>query len=822
VEVNYARNVPPTMADSDVMYTFGPTPPTDAALGHMVEYFLGPVNPSNLSLHSFALANWYRFNHCMADPTFREELSSLLSDAQKRSYTLLFEWWTAAHQEPGATLYALFEIVSEAQDLEAVIDEDGWSWTDLLRFLQLREWPKKDVYKPQKVVANCHDYSDVMTELYFEEFCCARFTVDARLKRLRKDAAVAAYVQQAAFFCHHSLHLEGFPPQAHVESLTMGVSPEDTTTKVTDPTGDRIQNASASITAGPAVESCAWLDWKIGAAATKLDLPYYLWDAMESRTVTSSELVDVVPYTAISHTWGRWAEYEKPKVRVPGIPWPIYRNTQFDVAAIPEMLSRVPTSDPFDARGARYVWFDLACIPQEDHDPIKSREIARQARIFRCAVHAVAWFHDVDNFSTLQTILQWMLLQLFLVPVRRDSAREASLVTERFERLRLGSSNLLVPRKGPFRFDGRLGVPNGWFTSLWTLQELCLRPDMWVCSSDFRPFSIHESTAMPLNGLIAVYRAFTAQILSSLDPLWRNFDHEKQHHLALWEFDHWSQETGMDLLLDMRRTDVLALGDRRECTSRRAEAIMSVLGVTEWYAGASVDAGEKDMVLEKYPLEFVRELQQSISGEMFTGVSKFSAVDMRNLSETVHEPDPTDVHLATEWMGLRKAGSLLPFHRTAVEYVPTRSWAHEAHDELESHSAVQHWRVDTSGTIHIPSACILAASDTSVFVPEQVVPVQFFGFLMTAPSILAPVSGGREYIDLQKWIVTRPYVAFAVVVMFKRMPDECDNRRVDYVTGVLIGGLDRGSLRKIGSFVSEPFDQKIYLPTVTAVGWAVQ
>ncbi|KAF2252743.1 hypothetical protein BU26DRAFT_600999 [Trematosphaeria pertusa] len=804
------------------MDTFGPKPPTDAALGNMVEYFLGPVDPSSLSLHSFALANWYRCNHCMADSAFRAELSSMLSDTQQRSYNLLFEWWTAAYQEPRSALYAILEIVSESQDLEVVIDEDEWSWTDLLRFLQLREWPKDDACKPRKVVPNSADYNDVMMELYEEEFYRTRFSADARLRRLRKNAAVAAYVQRAAFFCYHSLHQECLLPQAHVESPTMGVSPGDMATKATDHTGDQTQAMSTSLTIGPAVESCAWLDWEIRATTNKLDLPYYLWDTMESRTVKSSELVHVVPYTAISHTWGRWAEYEKPKVRVPGIPWSIYRNTQFDVASIPEMLSRVPTSDPTDARGgARYVWFDLACIPQDDQDPIKSREIARQAKIFRCAAHAVAWFHDVDNFSTLQSILQWMLLQLFLVPVMGDSASKATLVTERFESLRSGPSNLLTPRQGPFRFQGNLGVPNGWFTSLWTLQELCLRPDMWMCSSDFAPFSIQKSTAMPLNGLIAIYRAFTAQILSSLDPLWRDLDREKQHHVALWEFDHWSQETGMDLLLDMRRADVLALGDRRECTSRRAEAIMSVLGVTEWYRSGLADVGERDMVLDKYPLEFVRELQRSMSGEMFSALSKFPAVDMRNLSETVHEPDPTDIHLATERVGPSKIGTLLPFHRTAVEYIPVRSWASPGYEAFESHSAVQHWRVNTSGTIYVPSACILATSDTSVFAPEQTIQVRFFGFFMSMASALIPVSDGRGYIDLQKWIKTRPYLAFAVVIMFRRKADECDYHRVDQVMGALIGGPDSGSLRKIGNFVSDPIDQEVFLPAVTPVEWAV-
>jgi len=48
-------------------------------------------------------------------------------------------------------------------------------------------------------------------------------------------------------------------------------------------------------------------------------------------------------------------------------------------------------------------------------------------------------------------------------------------------------------------------LPCGWLTSLWTLQELCLRPDMWLCNrnSELLPAGLEE-TPVTMNTLIAL------------------------------------------------------------------------------------------------------------------------------------------------------------------------------------------------------------------------------------------------------------------------------------------------------------------------------
>lgn len=45
---------------------------------------------------------------------------------------------------------------------------------------------------------------------------------------------------------------------------------------------------------------------------------------------------------------------------------------------------------------------------------------------------------------------------------------------------------------------------SGWFSSLWTLQEICLRPDMWLCSRDWVLFTAGNSTPVAFNTIVAI------------------------------------------------------------------------------------------------------------------------------------------------------------------------------------------------------------------------------------------------------------------------------------------------------------------------------
>lgn len=75
-------------------------------------------------------------------------------------------------------------------------------------------------------------------------------------------------------------------------------------------------------------------------------------------------------------------------------------------------------------------------------------------------------------------------------------------------------------------------------------------------------------------------------------------------------------QNGMDSLLVMSQQEVLVLGDQRECTARHAEAIMSVLGTTDWYVDQpnqdAISPQDGKLVLGKYHLSFVKEVKEKV------------------------------------------------------------------------------------------------------------------------------------------------------------------------------------------------------------------
>ena len=48
----------------------------------------------------------------------------------------------------------------------------------------------------------------------------------------------------------------------------------------------------------------------------------------------------------------------------------------------------------------------------------------------------------------------------------------------------------------------------GWFTSLWTLQEVCMRPDMVLLNKDFTPFTLANSWIVPFDSLVALVNGY--------------------------------------------------------------------------------------------------------------------------------------------------------------------------------------------------------------------------------------------------------------------------------------------------------------------------
>ena len=214
----------------------------------------------------------------------------------------------------------------------------------------------------------------------------------------------------------------------------------------------------------PSIECCSWLQEDRG-------LPFYLWDRVSRRTIEVSSPSERLKYTAISHTWGLWEIKEAGQVKkaeVHGVDgWEVPESTLFDVTSLPTIILRVPTS-------TQSVWLDLVRIPQ-DRSPRALDEISRQAAIFKNAEHAIIWLNNVESWDGLHSALMWMSLVYLDVDdnsVHNTSQPPTGLFNDKnctglFEHYDYTPS---ISRKD-------MNVC-GWFSSLWTVQEVCLRPDM--------------------------------------------------------------------------------------------------------------------------------------------------------------------------------------------------------------------------------------------------------------------------------------------------------------------------------------------------------
>jgi hypothetical protein len=149
-------------------------------------------------------------------------------------------------------------------------------------------------------------------------------------------------------------------------------------------------------------------------------------------------------------------------------------------------------------------------------------------------------------------------------------------------------------------------VPNAWFTSLWTLQEICLRPDMIPCNEQWEPVTISNHIAVSFIDLIALIAATSEMLASTQVP--------KGVYQLVRMFD----KIEMTDLLVLSQAKILNLGNQRYCHERRAEAIMSAVGVTDWFQNCTTDSRERELVLHRYPFPFVNELRLKLGACFFT------------------------------------------------------------------------------------------------------------------------------------------------------------------------------------------------------------
>ena len=562
---------------------------------------------------------------------------SSLSQAQFNAYALLYHWW--------------YNAAFDSQVTSSIRD-----WIEKAARLNVRMTIRPRISSSR--------YNLVLFDLWRSELMDWKHLKSG--SQLYSDRSMAA----AEAACHEMAENSGL-----VLARSTLLAREHQSFSITQlPEPKNIHQVSQHKPMTASIEPCYWL------SSHEPCLPFYLWDRTENRTVTTEGLQSP-KYAAISHTWGRWRLQPSVDAHVEGVPWPIPENSLFLVSNLRWLMAQVPTH-------TRYIWFDLLCIPQNMSDPRfgprAQIEIANQAEIFRLADIAIAWFNWIPHWSGLRSAVEWLVLLYASCGNTSTSRSDAA-----FEKATVAASETTHLLSYPPGVEARIenlekSQPSSWFTSLWTLQEVCLRPEMILCARSWQPLQLGHGYRVSLDHLIALWiNTYDSVIRERPNTFTSGYD------TALGERTKWPigvteialllEKTGMRELPRMSPQTVMILGNERYCESRRAEAIMSVLDARDWFSEGN--ASEMDAaVLGRYPLTFVQELRNKLGGNFFATADTFF----------------TEVN---------EMGTLLPFSNksTAHRRVMTNLFG------TEDHPAVETWKICSNGQLLLPQVGIVAA-----------------------------------------------------------------------------------------------------------------
>lgn len=429
---------------------------------------------------------------------------------------------------------------------------------------------------------------------------------------------------------------------------------------------------------------CPWLPKEGRNSMSKEHLPLYLWDTTENRTVPVNELLmDGVPisYTCVSHTWGRWKKEPLSWVRVPGVEWKIAEldETLFDVRELPNILRQTKSA-------SRFIWFDLVCLPQDVASPEYQSEVARQATIFYHASSCLAWINNVTSWKNLCASLRWLCL--YFLHAGSNSNRYRDLLDE--------ASHIQSPIEFFTLLDGK-GVFEHWITSTWTLQESCLFPDIILCNRAWEQLEVATGVPVSLHQLLSIWSIcreghFENRIEFKLWPL---------HVVQLVHIQ--GMVCGPDV--NISRLAILSLGATRECKRRRADAVMSAMGITDWYMKYLEEhkqpPPDENLVLDAYPLSFINEVVSKIGSEFFT-----------NFNPDVMKPENHHVR-----------GTLLPFGSPGIHLTSGSGLGvvENIYGDILDHPSLKTWSVNINGSVRIQEASILRPTDVRTADPIQAV-----------------------------------------------------------------------------------------------------
>ncbi|KAM0185771.1 hypothetical protein ACHAPI_012010 [Fusarium lateritium] len=160
-------------------------------------------------------------------------------------------------------------------------------------------------------------------------------------------------------------------------------------------------------------------------------------------------------YNAISYTWGRFEDKSQPALEIKGVAW-----------KIPGIVPRHFTVQEFQTaincavEEREFLWLDVACIDQENN-AVKMDEINKQAVIFQRAESVYAW---LTPWSTTQMMQSLYALENFTLSLGFGLSGYKYKPS-----IAVGLVHSTTARDAVADIAAQ-----GWFTSLWTLQEAWL------------------------------------------------------------------------------------------------------------------------------------------------------------------------------------------------------------------------------------------------------------------------------------------------------------------------------------------------------------
>lgn len=714
-------------------------------LGNEIERILGETEHDSLCAR--AVFNWQRWLSILEESERATQFASTLTIAQLNAHKLLREAWTGRPQDREA----LLKTINIFEDAATNNQEIGLPK------------PGDPEYRLPIVPLQSFYHASISNLFMWEFFCSAEEQDEALslsvLHDVRGEAALFAACQRRALLLREPARI--MPSNRDTcESLDES-SPRN-------PGSLHSSWKRESCIPGATIEPCPWL----GVKENVSELPYYLWDTERYQTRIVDQLTEAPNYIAISHTWGRW-RIKDSAVGVEGVPWNVPQNTRFRVEDIGTILRSVP-------QRPRYVWFDLVCIPQDGSERARI-EISHQASIFRGASTAIVWFNDIDVWTSLEASIQWLCASF--LQFNESEQPESDFGLGNIDNLAASSIELFKANATstvPGRDSGL--VLNPWMTSLWTLQELCLRPDILMCNSHWKLLSFGHDVPITFDELVALEQANAKALGSTLAA--------SPKPRGAMEISAMLRSTGTADLLQMSRPTILILGDKRHCSERRAEAVMAVLDATDWYSTTNDAANEANLVMGKYPLGFLHDVCYELGSATFFSTDSMEPYFHRML---------TALDRSNE---VEAVGSLLPFGSAYPKiYRELRS-----NPVFSAHPSVSTWIVEATGTVRICEAVIVASANSTT---SEKMPSVIFG----------PVLGGQigeimpqENVDLHYWVSHyEPSFCNYAVCLFSAPKA---------TVGILLKELAPGFLVKVGSYLENARNER-ETPIARSVNWLV-